>query len=905
MTFYQYKTMVEDGKGKVTFLLAVSDSLEGLFDLSEGNEVHCFDMKEANVDLDVGSGEFAKDEFSFDLLYIPTKTSDIDKKAYYFTLESQNKNNKRNIAVFIEPTFEVNGTTLKSDNVVFMGQINTKMSAEDFRWYDLAYGNYINPDRNWKLKSFDFTTEVFDVELKEQIDFFVNRGDELSNGVGTNGDGQYGRDWTTNTAYANFIEWYNENVKDRLGYSLYDQEFYYYEDDSIVGLYPDSEGRKFSEVRYLHLCNFQDCLLEICRSVIERKQLTGLDIVIDNTSCTQNFNTVGVRGQIIEKANGEANQKGYYVKAQHMYWDGAEMETNNTTLPIKFGSGEDSFFISWTNFDPKEGDENYSFQQKGTLSSIITWIAACFGLYARFYYSNDGKLHIKFSNRQIISKDYVMIRDVEKAAINTESKFLRKEKQTFYGQTNQALAEKPTVKNNLSSFEITTVKQSLIEDRFREFVPSETTESNKFVSEKGANKTLLTIGLPLLKPENLYGDCATIYDWAESDGDPNTHYFEAGTGNIYSGNGGIDQNGKHYGFQKYLPFNAMLVRGLPTTDESFPTRILDGGFLDTQYWDYEEKLGWYANNLIYLKRTENKNLNGISKERDYYEPVISIDNPELDKNGTGQGTRFWSIAEMMNEYYKAHDEEYYQTEYTLTVPFLNGFKKSINGDSPLDETEVFKNLEIGSKFKTKEDRTNPATGITTTEVFEYLVIGIKRKFSYPETTIRLQLKDRFPFHGSIKNDGSFQSGFYTPPPVINELLNEVIIDFELTENWNDDIDNTIVTGTKFNEDGYEIGTLYYKDITHGLKLIENESLKVDISAVDKDDYNTSLFVWAEIIDNQTIRLFSIKRNENAVIPANVGTSGDIIGTMKLTKVVGKQNNQNNNILLRIGARNIS
>jgi len=908
MTFYQKKTIIEDGLGKKTFLISVSDSLTGLFDLSAGNEVNCFEIKDTNEDLDIGQAEFTKDSLSFELLHTPTISSVIDAKAFYFTLESQNIELKRNIAIWINPTYDVSGTTLLANNIAFMGQIKPKMSANDIKWYDSIYGEYINPDRDWKLQAFDFTTEIIDANFKEVIDYFVNRGDEASNIVGSNGNGLDGRDWALNTegVYNDFLEWYVVHVQDRLGHSLFKNESYYYDKDNndnndiIVTAEPNNNRRYYSEVRNLHLCNFHLVMTELLKSISEMKQLNGLNIIIDQTNCNHDFYAGSLKGQIAKNGySRNVNNKGAYYKTQHMYWDDGQILTDSANPKIlKFGQEVDSFYLSWVNFDPKEGDENFSFQQKETLGSVLVWIAACFGMYIKFYYGSDAALHIRFTSRKDIIKDNVLIKDVEKASINTENKYLRRKKIAFIGQTHQAIAEILESKQKKDIFEITKFDGDLLFVNGENFMPSKQTQNNNSVQEKDSQRSLLTIGFPFIQPKNLQRDSVLINNTI-------TPYYKKTIGRLYDGQyGGIDKNGKHYGFQKHILFNSFLVVGIPTDEESYPTRLLDGDFLDNSNWNYEEKEGYYANNLIYFKTTENKNLNGISKIRDYYEPVLKIGNYELGDKTTNKSVTFWSLSDMMNKYYTEVDEFYYKTEYSLTVPFLSGFKKSLDGITPLSEDESFQNLKLGSVFLTKEDRIDPVSGNVITQNYEYLVVGIKRKFSEPETTIRLQLKERFSFYGTIKDTSSFQSNFYSTQTITPEIIEEVTFEFELTNNWNNDIDNAIITGNKFNADGNEIGTLYYKDIQHGLTLESANNIHVEITAIDKNDYDTAIYVWVEPIDINTIRLFSIKRDENPIIPTNIGVSGEVVGTITIKKASSKQEKINNNNILMLNSRNI-
>lgn len=106
----------------------------------------------------------------------------------------------------------------------------------------------------------------------------------------------------------------------------------------------------------------------------------------------------------------------------------------------------------------------------------------------------------------------------------------------------------------------------------------------------------------------------------------------------------------------------------------------------------------------------------------------------------GVNKQYTKLSEMITEI-MGRDGEFYQTEYSLTIPSWNGFLKE-NNPNP-----SWKNIKLGSKIKLSE----LATHFTGTDWIEgvssgdYTVVGIEVNLQRPETKLKLHSVERFAF----------------------------------------------------------------------------------------------------------------------------------------------------------------
>ena len=98
----------------------------------------------------------------------------------------------------------------------------------------------------------------------------------------------------------------------------------------------------------------------------------------------------------------------------------------------------------------------------------------------------------------------------------------------------------------------------------------------------------------------------------------------------------------------------------------------------------------------------------------------------------------------------ARDKHYYETEYSLTVPFWNLFSKNTDGSSP-----SWNNIKKGSKIKLAEHvrRYNGTAWVESDVVRDYVVVGIERSLNKISTKLKLHNLERFAFGAWSGDEG--------------------------------------------------------------------------------------------------------------------------------------------------------
>ncbi|GEM_PF-1453475 len=118
------------------------------------------------------------------------------------------------------------------------------------------------------------------------------------------------------------------------------------------------------------------------------------------------------------------------------------------------------------------------------------------------------------------------------------------------------------------------------------------------------------------------------------------------------------------------------------------------------------------------------------------------------------------------------DKRYYETEYSITVPFWNGFRKIIDGIT----TTSWKNLKLGSQILIKEtirkyengqwtDYTDPVGNL-------FAVVSIERNYQKPETKIKLYLSECYAYGLYYEGEALPESGSLVMPPELSEFLGQ-------------------------------------------------------------------------------------------------------------------------------------
>ena len=357
----------------------------------------------------------------------------------------------------------------------------------------------------------------------------------------------------------------------------------------------------------------------------------------------------------------------------------------------------------------------YSFRNLDNVSDLLFEIARSFACYLFLSYTSGTSINVEFKSRKgLVEDDYTYIIGAEEAGFDTSS-IITKESNEFYGLANNyAVDEFDQIFNKPNTNEPQATQKFQDADKQRKYIQ----EKQNIKSERLLLTTSITTHT--LDAVNSYGG----------------HAYMTVPINITINNQSWDQ------LVLYTLANA------PGNGSSSSTeRIHTGLYLKTICMepDQIQRLGttpvWRPASRIYSK----------------------INDADMD---------FDSLTKYVN-FVLARDKHYYETEYTLTLPFWNGFSKNADGSN-----SSWKNIKLGSKIKLAETVKRYINGAWSDVAIQrdYVVVGIEINLQKPETKLKLHSLERFAFGWWEGNEGllplfmfaSNQSSFSADDTIIVE-----------------------------------------------------------------------------------------------------------------------------------------
>lgn len=196
---------------------------------------------------------------------------------------------------------------------------------------------------------------------------------------------------------------------------------------------------------------------------------------------------------------------------------------------------------------------------------------------------------------------------------------------------------------------------------------------------------------------------------------------------------------------------------------------------------YKNQIASYLHTSLYvfcLPAPETDVKNQLGELIPVIRPVASI-----SANIDGIDEEFETLADYVNAVY-GRDSGFYETEYSLTVPFWNAFRKA--GTT----SNSWKNIKLGSKVNLLEtvkhynETTQEFDEVEVTNTF--VVVGIERNLSTPETKLKLHKISRFAYNSQVT----------TPPTqkVFNPDYTENLLPIGDISNYEKDESATISVG---------------------------------------------------------------------------------------------------------------
>lgn len=159
MKFYQTYFIDEYKFGKKGITFIVSDNYSELVSVAGGVQTDIVSIENFKQDLNLSEAEFAVDELSFSVNGAAAN-KETDANCLAFLLEA--KSSQRFVALYLGNY----GSVLSSDNLLFLGKIDNKVTGDDLKWTGGNFATLINPIRVYK-----FSALSLDIALLEDCVF--------------------------------------------------------------------------------------------------------------------------------------------------------------------------------------------------------------------------------------------------------------------------------------------------------------------------------------------------------------------------------------------------------------------------------------------------------------------------------------------------------------------------------------------------------------------------------------------------------------------------------------------------------------------------------------------------------------------------------------------------------------
>lgn len=680
MKFAQKYSYREDGIGWQTVCFVVSDNYDELYEPFDPEKlVDIYQLESVKMDLNTDEGSFAIDELSFTI----SQASVVDEEqenAMFFCLDAADLLVNRYCALYFSNEPEI-------ENLLFIGKIEAKISGSDLKWNSLEYGYEIDPLREYK-----FTALSFDVKILEEA--------KLSGDV-------YKVVENENIRIDNITERWKANDLAHLK-DIFKHRLFYWKEQPV--------GQEYSFFRPLgNLYNIISKYLLLSSELIsEQKNISlSFDLLESDLGFSVNPITFSIAENDIIHPHFKTEKWGYAYSARYKWTAryGLASPVQLKLSPIDLDASVVSPFVNYKMIDPTISLDGYSadekkeieaegsnatqhsFLQNGNVAELLYNIARSLACYIFIRYTTGNTLEIEFKSRiGLVESDFTYIEGVTDADFDTSSIIIDKENEYYCTSSNYTgdvfdiLYYEMNLRGETPVINVTKLLEKEIEAR-------------NVNSKKGQikyDRLLFSCSL-VIERKNFYEDGYT------------TEFGPLSTANGKTSTESFVGNNVNYGWSLHghnrvvFPIDKFLHNGLYVPLPNAP----------------EEQV-----------RTQLGSSTRVTR------PVFGV----LAK--VNNSNRFFnSLADYVNEI-MARDKQYYETEYTLTIPFWNAFSKNSDGSEP-----SWKNIKLGSKIKLSEivKRYIDNEWISQRVERNYVVVGIERSLSKPETKLKLHNLERFAF----------------------------------------------------------------------------------------------------------------------------------------------------------------
>ncbi|MCO5250130.1 MAG: E3 UFM1-protein ligase 1 [Candidatus Kapabacteria bacterium] len=665
MLIIQEHSVNEHNIGRQAIRFAVSNIYSELFltnALAPAGTIYTdiYDFEKHKQDLELEDGKFGIDELTFEINSLSCK-SETDKQAMYFCLDATNVNAVRYCALFFgeEPT---------SENMLFVGKLNTKISGEDIAWRGVNFSPNIRPERSYKL-----TAYTFDVSMLDECEI----NDDVYNleSIRINNLRERFFDETL------FNTWFKMNASHRVAY----QEW-------------GATNRYIHYSPTINLKTYLDKMLELSSDLLQEKH----DISISFTLAESDLGIDVLPSYISERATTPINShmltfsKENYLPFERRIRLKLSDAKTSTTSPVlisqtmidsRLGNdykvGEDGV-IDFVSVKSETMDMSFMTKLK-TMSELLFTLARDFGCFLILGYESVGEISIEFVPREsIVKAGYTYLVDVEESSFDSSSNRDSDGGTNFYALATSKLDEGKDVSWVVTHLGVARRNNS-------EAYLSKVDEIQELKEQKNIDSKKLMLSIS-----------PTLDLWGDSN--KNADYVPLNT--VARG------ESSHIGWSYETDFEPMYDNG--STKVNLPKQLHTGIYIQTE---------------------------GIETTTPPQPTLVTRTAHAIIATINGVDKVFYKLADYINEIYKT-GQQFYETALNIKVPYWNGFN-----DSESATGASWKKLTLGSVFQFSEivKRFADDVFIDIGVDRDYVVVGIERDLSNPETTIKLIDKSAYAF----------------------------------------------------------------------------------------------------------------------------------------------------------------
>ena len=753
MTFYQEHIVQEAGFGTQTIRITVSDSVSGLYlkNVECNYECDCIKTDSTKETLTLADNKFGIGEMKFDINGAATLNSDGNKFVNAFLLEADDRTKSRFIAIFFNPP-EQSDPDYKTKllaNVVFRGKINYNIQGKDIDWKGAIYSGTINPLRDWSFQALSI-----DFSLLEKI--LIN--DRITLDGGTSIRGIFGHiDGGSPPDNAERITTIETDAifKPRLAYQGYPESYpwNYYTDPAWFYNHFYRLGSLFKAIQLLFnkgadilngIYPGQNFTITLLESTLTLKvQPIGFGLTKRNLYVPYPGATLPVP-QIDIKANDAPCIYSVAKNIQLKITQGNDNEiADDLVSPIFF---HERMFDYSLNIDSMswsatrgETEKSFGFRQYNNLSELLFEIARSLRCFVNLNLTPNNDIQVQFiSVDGIVEANNTELIDVNDASINLSGNSNEGKPTTYYALANNlamdgidCIISKDKIYNGKNP---DTELYKLFEGNPEDNLALQNWETKKDNLEKYNG----------IEFKRLLFSTSTTVEYGDYVVANNALRFTSYAPPIGD-----------------VPAFSMIYQ--PINIVHYVNKDFEQPPLHTVYRAMPERLhtGLYIrvkkNNMAWS--TAVQPFYDVGTDDNLFCPChqIHIKYDDVEKT-------FITLTEYIN-YSMGIDEQFYIQEYSLTIPYWNGFK--ILG------TKNWKNIKLGSKiYLTWNVITWNGTDFVEAPITKIFIVNeVERKWQNPETNLKLHYEGRFSFTQS-SSSGTL-TGYQLNEIQPNFLINNV------------------------------------------------------------------------------------------------------------------------------------